>query len=91
MTRAASMLEAERITVSLPDRSRKPLWGSAPLTTILREVSLQIAPGETIGVVGESDASAPALHGFHAIDINAVRWARVFGCADEQSQAGKVA
>ena len=48
------MLEAERVTVALPDRSRKPLWGAAPLNTILREVSLQIAPGETVGVVGES-------------------------------------
>lgn len=55
------MLEAVGLSVALPDRSRKPLFGRPSLVQILSEVDLAIAPGEAVGVVGESGSGKSTL------------------------------
>lgn len=55
------MLEARGVSVALPDRSRKPLWGAAPLLKILNDVSIEIGPGDAVGVVGESGSGKSTL------------------------------
>jgi peptide/nickel transport system ATP-binding protein len=55
------MLEAIGVSVSLPDRSRKPLFGQSPLLPIIQQIDLSIAPGEAVGVVGESGSGKSTL------------------------------
>lgn len=55
------MLEAIGVSVSLPDRSRKPLFGPSPLLPIIQDVDLAIASGHVIGVVGESGSGKSTL------------------------------
>jgi ABC-type oligopeptide transport system ATPase subunit len=55
------MLEAKDVSVSLPDRSRKPLFGQPPLLPIIQQIDLSIAPGEAVGVVGESGSGKSTL------------------------------
>jgi len=45
----------------LPDRTRQTLLSRAPLTDILRQVDLDLEPGESLGVVGESGSGKTSL------------------------------
>ncbi len=57
----AALLTAQRLRVALPDRARKPLFGRAPLTEILKGVDFSIGRGETVGIVGESGSGKTTL------------------------------
>lgn len=56
-----ALLEARSLTLELPDRARKPLFGAAPRVTLFRDVNLSLAPGETLGIVGESGSGKTSL------------------------------
>jgi peptide/nickel transport system ATP-binding protein len=55
------LLEARGLHLALPDRTRKPLLGAAPLLPILRDVSLTVGRGESVGLVGESGSGKSTL------------------------------
>jgi ABC-type oligopeptide transport system ATPase subunit/NAD(P)-dependent dehydrogenase (short-subunit alcohol dehydrogenase family) len=56
-----ALLDARGLTLLLPDRSAKPLFGAPPLTTIFRDVDLALEPGESVGIVGESGSGKTSL------------------------------
>ncbi len=47
------------LTLSLPDLTRKPLLGAAPRIDILKGITLDIARGEVIGIIGGSGSGNP--------------------------------
>ena len=55
------MLEVRKLCLDLPDRSRRPIFGRPPTTSILRNIDLELAPGETLGLVGESGSGKTSL------------------------------
>ncbi len=55
------LLDARGLHLALPDRTRKPLLGGAPLLPILRDVSLSVGRGESVGLVGESGSGKSTL------------------------------
>jgi ABC-type oligopeptide transport system ATPase subunit len=56
-----ALIEVEDLHLSLPDMSRKPLFGPAPRIEILRGVSFRIEAGAVIGIVGESGSGKTTL------------------------------
>jgi len=56
-----ALLEARGLTLQLPDRAVKPLFGGAPLATLFRGVDLRMEPGESVGIVGESGSGKTSL------------------------------
>ncbi len=55
------MLEVRDLALSLPDLTRKPAFGPPPLVDILKDINLDLGPGETLGLVGESGSGKTSL------------------------------
>jgi len=51
----------ENLRLSLPDMTRKPLFGAAPRIEILKGLSFDIPAGSTVGIVGESGSGKSTL------------------------------
>ena len=55
------LFRVENLRLSLPDMTRKPLFGAAPRIEILKGLSFDIPAGSTIGIVGESGSGKSTL------------------------------
>jgi len=55
------LLEAKGLTLQLPDRAAKPVFGRPPLITLFRDVDLRMESGESVGIVGESGSGKTSL------------------------------
>jgi len=58
---AEPLFRVENLHLSLPDMSRKPLFGAAPRLEILKGVSFDIARGAVLGIVGGSGSGKTTL------------------------------
>ena len=61
MSAEAPIFTVENLSLSLPDRAKKPLIGKAPQIHILKGLSFEIARGEVIGIVGGSGSGKSTL------------------------------
>lgn len=56
-----SLLSVRNLHVSYPDMTNKPLFGRAPQVDVLHGVTVDIKPGEILGIVGESGSGKSTL------------------------------
>lgn len=57
----SALFEVNNLEVSLPDMTRKPLFGAAPRLTILQGISFTLSAGAIVGIVGESGSGKSTL------------------------------
>lgn len=55
------LLEVRGLTLALPDPSVPSAFGRIPVRTVLRDVDLEVARGECLGLVGESGSGKTTL------------------------------
>ncbi len=55
------ILQVSDLRVSLPDMTRKPLFGAAPRIDILKGITFDVAHGEVVGIVGGSGSGKTTL------------------------------
>lgn len=56
-----ALFEVSKLHLSLPDMSRKPLFGKAPAIHILKGLNFQLTEGQITGIVGESGSGKTTL------------------------------
>jgi ABC-type oligopeptide transport system ATPase subunit len=57
----SALIETKDLVLSLPDMTRKPLFGPAPRIGILKNINLSIPEGTILGIVGESGSGKTTL------------------------------
>ncbi len=55
------LIRVSNLCVNLPDMTRKPLFGRAPLLAILHDLTFDIPAGSVLGVVGQSGSGKSTL------------------------------
>src|SRR5688572_28428090 len=58
---ADTLFSVEKLHLSLPDMTKKPLLGAAPRIEILKGVSFALDEGTITGIVGESGSGKTSL------------------------------
>ena len=55
------LISIRNLSLALPDRAAKPLFGPTPRREILHDINLDIQGGERLGIVGESGSGKTSL------------------------------
>src|SRR5690242_16669428 len=55
------LLSARGLSLSLPDRAARTVFGRPPLIEIFNDVNIELEAGESLGIVGESGSGKTSL------------------------------